>query len=313
MPPASGPVRLPGWVLPAMASCLVLGIALGLAIPPVLRLADGNRRASTGTADAGQTPSSRPSVGPIGCSWTDADRSRVKDVDKPPASGEPRSGIAAMTITTNLGVIEIEIDLAKTPCTAASFRHLGAKDFYRDSACHRMLDQEIFILQCGDPFGDNTGGPSYAFADENLPGSRLGQAVPPWLTAVPGLPSECEQPNPSVTCCRTTPDTSCIIVMPTDWPSATPGFIPTPPTPDLRYPRATVALANAGPHTNGSQFFFVFQDTTLPASYTPFGNVTKGMDIIDRVAAAGHDNSEGAAGGRPRTPLVILSVTVTGP
>src|SRR5947209_6377383 len=46
-----------------------------------------------------------------------------------------------------------------------------------------------------------------------------------------------------------------------------------------KYPRGTVAMANSGPGTNGSQFFLVYKDTQLDPNYTPFGTITKGLDI----------------------------------
>jgi cyclophilin family peptidyl-prolyl cis-trans isomerase/Ethanolamine utilization protein EutJ (predicted chaperonin) len=56
---------------------------------------------------------------------------------------------------------------------------------------------------------------------------------------------------------------------------------------EANYPAGTFAMANAGPGTTGSQFFIVYEDTTLPAAYTILGEVTSGMDIVDQVAAAG--------------------------
>jgi len=50
------------------------------------------------------------------------------------------------------------------------------------------------------------------------------------------------------------------------------------------YPRGTVAMANAGPNTNGSQFFIMHKDTPLPANYTIFGKVTAGLDVVDTIA-----------------------------
>jgi peptidyl-prolyl cis-trans isomerase B (cyclophilin B) len=74
------------------------------------------------------------------------------------------------------------------------------------------------------------------------------------------------------------------------------------------YPAGTVAMANAGPGTNGSQFFFVYADTSLPPSYTPFGKVTSGLDILKAIAAKGSDP---AGDGAPKQPVVITSFTVT--
>jgi peptidyl-prolyl cis-trans isomerase B (cyclophilin B) len=75
------------------------------------------------------------------------------------------------------------------------------------------------------------------------------------------------------------------------------------------YPEGTVAMANAGPNTNGSQFFLVYQDSRLSPNYTPFGKVTAGLDQVKKVAAAG--TSERAADGHPKTPVVIQSLTVS--
>ena len=74
------------------------------------------------------------------------------------------------------------------------------------------------------------------------------------------------------------------------------------------YPRGTVAMANAGPGTNGSQFFLVYKDTQLPASYTPFGTITKGLDVVDKVAAGG---SEPSGDGKPKLRVSLEKVTAT--
>ena len=47
-------------------------------------------------------------------------------------------------------------------------------------------------------------------------------------------------------------------------------------------------MANGGPDTNGSQFFLVYEDSTLPPDYTVFGTITDGMDVIQGIAAGGH-------------------------
>ncbi|WP_231492619.1 peptidylprolyl isomerase [Glycomyces sp. NRRL B-16210] len=56
---------------------------------------------------------------------------------------------------------------------------------------------------------------------------------------------------------------------------------------EANYPAGTIAMANAGAGTTGSQFFIVYEDTTLPASYTVLGQITSGLDIVEQVAAAG--------------------------
>jgi peptidyl-prolyl cis-trans isomerase B (cyclophilin B) len=74
------------------------------------------------------------------------------------------------------------------------------------------------------------------------------------------------------------------------------------------YPRGTVAMANAGAGTNGSQFFLVYKDSPLPPNYTPFGTITKGLDVLDKVAKAGTSGPSGD--GAPTTPVKITKVTL---
>jgi peptidyl-prolyl cis-trans isomerase B (cyclophilin B) len=76
------------------------------------------------------------------------------------------------------------------------------------------------------------------------------------------------------------------------------------------YNAGTVAMANSGPNTNGSQFFLVFQATSLSASYTPFGTITSGLDILQNVAKAGTSCTYSAGGGVPKEKVVINSVTI---
>ena len=55
----------------------------------------------------------------------------------------------------------------------------------------------------------------------------------------------------------------------------------------INYPAGTVAMANSGPKTNGSQFFLVYKDTTLGPDYTIWGKITKGLDLVQKVGAVG--------------------------
>ncbi|MFG2906605.1 peptidylprolyl isomerase [Kitasatospora sp. NPDC048286] len=74
------------------------------------------------------------------------------------------------------------------------------------------------------------------------------------------------------------------------------------------YPAGTVAMANSGPGTNGSQFFLVYKDTKLPPNYTPFGKITGGLDAVQKIAAAG--TLEGSPDGHPMADVTFNSVTV---
>ena len=81
-----------------------------------------------------------------------------------------------------------------------------------------------------------------------------------------------------------------------------------PPDAENNYPAGTVAMANAGPGTNGSQFFLVYEDTTLPPSYTVFGTITEGLDVVTTVAEAGVEG--GAGDGAPAQPVSIERVEI---
>jgi len=80
----------------------------------------------------------------------------------------------------------------------------------------------------------------------------------------------------------------------------------------VNYPRGTIAMANTGkPNSNGSQFFLVYQDSPLPPQYTVFGTIdAAGLAVIENVAAAGDDGSQGAVGGgAPKAPVTITKVS----
>ena len=100
---------------------------------------------------------------------------------------------------------------------------------------------------------------------------------------------------------------------PTATGTGSPGFtIPDenlPEAGDSNYPAGTVAMANAGPGTSGSQFFLVYEDTTLPPSYTIWGEVSSGLDIVEQVAAAGV--AGGGTDGAPAAPIGIEAATVS--
>ncbi len=72
------------------------------------------------------------------------------------------------------------------------------------------------------------------------------------------------------------------------------------------YPAGTLAMANAGPNTNGSQFFLVYADSKLPPNYTPFGRITGGMDVLQNIAAGG--TKDGSGDGAPASDIVLDSV-----
>jgi len=73
------------------------------------------------------------------------------------------------------------------------------------------------------------------------------------------------------------------------------------------YPRGTLAMANAGPGTNGSQFFLVYKDSHLPPNYTVFGTIDQtGLATLDKIAAAG--TADGSQDGKPKDDVQVKSI-----
>ena len=73
------------------------------------------------------------------------------------------------------------------------------------------------------------------------------------------------------------------------------------------YSKGTVAMANAGPNTNGSQFFIMHVDYPLPPSYTKFGRVIEGQDVVNEIASTPVDRND-----KPTSPVTMEKVTIEG-
>lgn len=71
------------------------------------------------------------------------------------------------------------------------------------------------------------------------------------------------------------------------------------------YIKGTVAMANAGPNTNGSQFFIMLENYPLPNNYTIFGKVVKGQEVVDKIG-----DTETDSGDKPLTPVIMEKVSV---
>lgn len=76
-----------------------------------------------------------------------------------------------------------------------------------------------------------------------------------------------------------------------------------------KYTKGTLAMANSGPNTNGSQFFIMHADYNLPPNYVIFGKVTEGLDVIDAIASA--PTKPGGEGSSPVTPVTIETVEIS--
>jgi cyclophilin family peptidyl-prolyl cis-trans isomerase len=136
----------------------------------------------------------------------------------PKRMGEAELQNKKSVITTNKGVIEIELFGDEAPLTVSNHIFLANDKFYDGLKFHRYVPG--FVIQGGDPLGLGFGGPGYQFEDE----------------------------------------------------------------PVMRqYTHGIVAMANSGPDTNGSQFFIMVADYPLPPQYTIFGNVVKGIEVVDQL------------------------------
>jgi len=236
-----------------LAMLLVIGgfVAVSLALSK-----DGNTVASgqpTGqVTDQPTSAATTPAVHVAGCDTppkVPTDKRTGTLPDKKTAAG--KTFIA--TVTTNCGVITMELDGTKAPQTVASFLGLAKSGYWADSPCHRLTTSGIFVLQCGDPTGTGSGNPGYGFGVENAPAD---------FTFAPG----------------------------------------------------TLAMARTtDPNSNGGQFFIVYRSTVLQdaTGYSIFGKITSGMDIVDKIAAAGATPPDAGGNTAPVQPISILTVDVT--
>ncbi len=76
------------------------------------------------------------------------------------------------------------------------------------------------------------------------------------------------------------------------------------------YSRGTVAMANAGPNTNGSQFFIMHADYPLPPNYIIFGRVSSGLDVVDKIAAAPVTMSASGEPSKPLSPVIVQKLEI---
>jgi len=200
---------------------------------------------STGAAPRASAP---PAAGTTTCEYT-VTGDPAKAVDPPSGTGVPDTGTVTITLTMTGGTVTIVGDRSATPCTLNSFESLAKQSYFNDTACHRLADSGMYMVQCGDPTGTGRGGPGYRFADELDPASR--------------------------------------------------------------YTAGTVAMANSGPDTNGSQFFIAYRDSELPPNYTVLGHIDEAsLKVIESMAADGQDGSYGDGTGKPLRAFRINTATV---
>ncbi len=201
----------------------------------------------------------------------------------------PREGVLEEGVdyrarfTTNFGVFEYNLLESAAPETVNNFVFLSQEGYYDGVLFHRVVQD--FIIQSGsrlsldsNPNNDGLGGPGYRFADEmNWDAMNLTAAQREELEAA--------------------------------------GWVPVPGLSSRRLGKYTLAMANAGPGTNGSQFFIVTAEDdsesieALQGRHTVFGELVSGADIIDRINSVAVD-LPGSSSPRPLEPLRIESIEI---
>ncbi len=197
-------------------------------------------------------------------------------------------------LETTCGDITVELDAVGAPLAVSNLLMLAQDGYYDGVLFHRVIPG--FVLQAGDPAGTGCGQedctqagfdpnaptfPGYRFDDElesaqqlyrSVRDAQIDDLIADGVIDADELDEELRDSLPS------------------------------------GYPRGVLAMANAGPNTNGSQFFITLGDPTyLPGpQFTVFGQVTDGFDVLENISASPTDELD-----RPRTPVALYRIVVT--
>lgn len=216
----------------------IIAIVVAVVIVIILAVTARGNKAQAPTTPVDQTTAQQQTTAP-----TD-----TTEQVKPSRMNQNSQPVAILS--TNMGVIRIELFSDKAPNTVENFRKLSSEGFYTGTRFHRVIAG--FMIQGGDPQSKDTtlsarwgtGGPGYTFDDEIYPGNsnEIG----------------------------------------------------------------TISMANAGPNTNGSQFFInVANNSFLNTKHTVFGKVIDGMDVVNKIAATATGPND-----RPVTDMIIESIAI---
>lgn len=143
------------------STAVVVAVVAALCIGAVTYL--GLRGDSSSTMAAATQP------GAVSCSQPPPTPAQASSYPSAPDPSLADDAAWTATLTTNCGVITLELYGDKAPQTVASFVFLAEHGYWSDSPCHRLTTAGIFVLQCGDPTGSGTGSPGYGFGIENAP------------------------------------------------------------------------------------------------------------------------------------------------
>lgn len=211
------------------------------------------------------------------------------------------------TLETTCGDIVVELATADAPIAVNNLVNLAEDGYYDGVIFHRVTEAPP-VIQGGDPAGTGCGRedctaasaeepsfPGFTIDDELAGAEAMSEVLADEL--LPELRAELDELIEA----GVDPEDLGLPAEPTDEDllALIPGG----------YERGTVAMANAGPDTAGSQFFIVWEDTPLPPLYTVVGTVIEGMDVVDDIAASPTQVTT-ATPERPYEPVVIRSVDV---
>ena len=156
-----------GIIATAVAIVVVVGAAL--LITGVFQ-GDDDEASADPTASAPSAAATTNADGTVSCTYApdESGNPSLTDVGTPPSpEATPTEGTSTLLMSTTQGDLTLTLDRAAAPCAAASFTYLASQKFFDGSPCHREVNQPTFgVLQCGDPSGTGSGGPSYKFAQE---------------------------------------------------------------------------------------------------------------------------------------------------
>ena len=154
----------------------------------------GSGSSSSSTSpSASDSPSKGASASASGtCAYPQDTTSKVARKVDPPSAKPTTTASTKVTIATNNGDIPITLDGDITPCAVNSFLSLAKQGYFDKTPCHRLVNQGIFVLQCGDPSGTGQQGPGYTIPDE-LPANDSANLC----TYPPGTLAMAKQGDPS--------------------------------------------------------------------------------------------------------------------
>ena len=210
-----------------------------------------------------------------------------------------RKGTFAL-IKTDKGTLPVELYPESAPETVKNFIKLSGEGFYDGIIFHRVIKD--FMAQTGDPQGNGTGGPGYSFADEinakilGLDKKILGEApehharAQNYVIQKMGIRSQQELDKRQAEANRIYSGMMNESVMKF---LQNQGYVYSDGLPSKKALRGSVAMANSGPNTNGSQFFINQVDTPhLDGLHTVFGQLIGNYEILDKIISAGNGNSK---------------------